>query len=60
MKGVRGTGCKQTRRMGQLAPAKTGIGARQLKPRLPIAVDGTSRHEASYVHCTLGGTASPN
>ena len=27
---------------------------------LPIAVDGTSRHEASYVHCTLGGTASPN
>ena len=27
---------------------------------LPIAVDGTWRHEASYVHCTLGGTASPN
>ena len=27
---------------------------------LPIAVDGTSRHEASYVHGTLGGTASPN
>ena len=27
---------------------------------LPIAVEGTSRHEASYVHCTLGGTASPN
>ena len=27
---------------------------------LPIAVDGTSRHEASYVHCTLGGIASPN
>ena len=27
---------------------------------LPIAVDGTSRHEASYVHCTLGGGASPN
>ena len=27
---------------------------------LPIAVDGTSRHEASYVHCTLRGTASPN
>ena len=27
---------------------------------LPIAVDGTSRHEASYVHCTLGGTTSPN
>ena len=27
---------------------------------LPIAVCGTSRHEASYVNCTLGGTASPN
>ena len=27
---------------------------------LPIAVDGTSRHEASYVHCTLGGTTNPN
>ena len=27
---------------------------------LPTAVDGTSRHEASYVHCTIGGTASPN
>ena len=26
---------------------------------LPIAVEGTSRHEASYVHCKLGGTASP-
>ena len=27
---------------------------------LRIAVDGTLRHEASYVHCTLAGTASPN
>ena len=27
---------------------------------LPIAVDGTSRHEGSYLHCTLGTTASPN
>ena len=26
---------------------------------LPIAVDGTI-HQASYVHCTLGGTAGPN
>ena len=26
---------------------------------LPIAVDGTSRHEASYVHCTVGVTAAP-
>ena len=32
-------------------------------PRLhwmPQAVDGTSRHEASFVHCTLGGTRSPD
>ena len=31
-------------------------------PRLhsmPLAVDGTSRHEASHMHCTLGGTSSP-
>ena len=27
---------------------------------MPVAVDGTSRHEASYVHCTLGGTSSPD
>ena len=27
---------------------------------MPIAVDGTSRHEASYVHCTIGGTSSPD
>ena len=27
---------------------------------LPIAVDGTPRHEASYVHCTPGGTSSLN
>ena len=27
---------------------------------MPIAVDGASRHEAWYVHCTFGGTSSPN
>ena len=27
---------------------------------MPIAVDGTSRHEAPRVHCTLGGTSSPH
>ena len=27
---------------------------------LPIAIDGTNRHEASYVHCTIGGTTSPD
>ena len=31
MKGVRGTGCKQTGTMGQLARAKTGLGGRQFK-----------------------------
>ena len=32
-------------------------------PRLhwmPLAVDGTSRHGASYVHCSLVGTSSPD
>ena len=27
---------------------------------LPIAVDGTKRHEASYVHCTIGASTSPD
>ena len=27
---------------------------------LPIAVDGTPRHEASYILCTLRGTTGPN
>ena len=27
---------------------------------LPVAVDGTSRHEAPYIHCTLGGTSIRN
>ena len=27
---------------------------------MPLAVDGTPRHEASYVHCTLRGTSSPD
>ena len=26
---------------------------------MPNVVDGTSGHEASYVHCKLGGTNSP-
>ena len=25
-----------------------------------MAVDGTSRHEVLYVHCTLGGTSNPD
>ena len=39
------------------------IDVQQLGPRkchwLPIAIDGTSRHEAGCVHCTIGGTNSP-
>ena len=27
---------------------------------MPLAVDGRSRHKASYMHCTLGGTSSPD
>ena len=27
---------------------------------LRIAVDCTSRHEALYVHCTVGGTSNPD
>ena len=27
---------------------------------MPLAVDGTPRHQAWYVHCTLGGTSSPD
>ena len=27
---------------------------------MPLAADGTSRHEAFYVQCTLGGTNSPD
>ena len=27
---------------------------------MPLALDGTSRHEDSYVHSTLGGTSSPD
>ena len=27
---------------------------------MPLAMDGMSRHESSYVHCTLGGTSRPD
>ena len=27
---------------------------------LPIAIDGTNQHDAGYVHCTTGGTTSPD
>ena len=63
---IHGTVCYLPDRIGHLykcrPPPPSDImqpGERQLH-RLPIAVDGTSRHEASYVHCTLSETASPN
>ena len=63
---IHGAACYLPDRIGHLykcrPPAPSDImqpGDRRLH-WLPIAVDGTSRHEASYVHCTLGGTASPN
>ena len=62
---INGAACYLPDRIGHLfkcrPPPPSAImqpGDRRL-PWLPIAVDGTSRHEASYVHCTLGGTARP-
>ena len=63
---INGAACYLPDRIGHLfkcrPPPPSDImqpGDRQLH-WLPIAVDGTSRHEALYVHCTLGGTVSPN
>ena len=62
---IHGAACYLPDRIGHLyncrPPSPSDImqpGDRRL-PWLPIVVDGTLRHEASYVHCTLGGTASP-
>ena len=62
---IHGAGCYLPDRIGHLFKCRTPppsdimhSGDRRLH-WLPIAVDGTSRHEASYVHCTLGGTANP-
>ena len=63
---IHGAACYLPHRVGHLfkcrPPPPSDIrqpGDRRLH-LLPIAVDGTSRHEASYIHCTLGGTTSPN
>ena len=63
---INGAACYLPNRIGHLfkcpPPPPSDImqpGDRRLH-WLPIAVDSTSRHEAAYVHCTLGGTASPN
>ena len=63
---IYGASCYLSDRIGHLykcrPPPPSDImhpGDRQLH-WLPIAVAGTSRHEASYVHPTLCGTSSPN
>ena len=63
---INGAACYPPDRIGHLFKCRPPppsdimqLGDRRLH-WLPIAVDGTARHEASYVHCTLGGTASSN
>ena len=61
-----GAACYLPDRIGHLFKCRPPPTSDIMQPRdqrlhwLPIAVDGTSRHEASCVHCTLGGIASPN
>ena len=63
---INGAACYLPERIGHLFNCRPPPPSAIMQPGdrrlhwLPIAVDGTSRHEASYVHCTLGGTASPN
>ena len=63
---IHGAACYLPHRIGHLFKCRPPPPSDIMQPGdrwlhwLPIAVDGTSRHEASYVHCTLGGTASPN
>ena len=63
---INGAACYLPDRIGHLFKCRPPPPSAIMQPGdrrlhwLPIAVDGTSRHEASYVHCTLGGTASPN
>ena len=63
---INGAACYVPDRIGHLVKCQPTPPSDIMQPGdrrlhwLPIAVDGTSRHEASYVHCTLGGTASPN
>ena len=63
---INGAACYLPDRIGHLFKCRPPPPSNIMQPGdrrlhwLPIAVDGTSRHEASYVHCTLGGTASPN
>ena len=63
---IHGAACHLPDRMGHLYKCRPPPPSDIMQPgdrRLhwaPIAVDGTLRHEASYVHCMPGGTSSPN
>ena len=63
---IHGAACYLPDRIGHLFKCRPPPCSDIMQPRhrrlhwLPIVVDSTSRHEASCVHCTLGGTASPN
>ena len=63
---IHGAACYLPDRIGHLYKCRPTPASDIMQPGdrrlhwLPITVDGTLRHEASYVHCTLGGTASPN
>ena len=65
-KAIHGVACYFPDRIGHLYKCRLPPPSDIMQPWdrrlhwLPFAVDSTSRHEASYVHCTLGGTASPN
>ena len=62
---IHGAACYPPDRMGHLYKCRPPPPPHIMQPRdrrlhwLLVAVDGTSRHEASYVHCTLASTASP-
>ena len=63
---IHGAACYLPNRIGHLFKCRPPPPSDIMQPGdrrlhwLPVAVHGTSRHEAWYVHCTLGGTASPN
>ena len=63
---IHGAACYLPDRIGHLYKCRPPAPSDIMQPGdgrlhwLPIAVDGTSRHEASYAHYTLGGTAGAN
>ena len=62
---INGAACYLPDRIGHLFKCRPTPPSDIMQPgdrrlhKLPIAVDGTSKREASYVHCKLGGTVSP-